>query len=283
VVLKPASKKTAVPMKRPVTPAMIALPPSPTPAEANVATAKATDHVDAESDIHGTSNSVLQSDLKYDLSPPVVEVSALNRDKDQTTSNGTPTHASVSPVDSRLSTPTNEETEAVVVSHSLETPGLDTPEIQLSATIEHVPCTPQSNLLPNPVTLNATVLGAKTPISALLSSIERGFLYSPTTPLSPADSYLPGPNGTITYSHETHAPRIEGPMQPFNYALHATPKGSVFSNATVSQQEMKLVCGSIGVVDVNEHDKLYGMTAGLPRSDDVNRMRNVFVEPTQSE
>ena len=228
VVPKPASK-AGIPTKRPVTPAMVALPPSPTPAEANIVIAKATDREHAGPDAHITSNEVLPSDLN-DSSPPVVEVSALDRDKDQTTSNGTPTHASVSPADSRLSTPTNEEAEAIVVDNNSETPGLDTPEIRLSATTEHVPCTPQSNLLPNPVTLNATALATKTPISALLSSIERGFLYSPTTPLSPADSYLPGPNGTIAYSHETHAPRIEGPMQPFNYALHATPKGAVFSN-----------------------------------------------------
>jgi len=255
-VLKPASK-TGIPTKRPVTPAMIALPPSPTPAEANIATAKATDDEHAGADAHVNSHEVLPSDIN-DLSPPVVD--------------GTPTHASVSPVDSRLSTPTNEEAATVVVNHNSETLGPDTPEIRLSATTEHVLCTPQSNLLPNPVALNGTALAAKTPISALLSSIERGFLYSPTTPLSPADSYLPGPNGTISYSHETHAPRIEGPMQPFNYALHATPKGAVFSNTTVSQQAMKLICGSIGVVDVNEHDRLYGMTAGLTLPGDVHGM-----------
>lgn len=36
-----------------------------------------------------------------------------------------------------------------------------------------------------------------TPISALLSSIQRGFLFTPATPLSPPDSYLPKEGGAV--------------------------------------------------------------------------------------
>jgi hypothetical protein len=90
---------------------------------------------------------------------------------------------------------------------------------------QSVPHTPESNLLPKPHEAATVSLSAKTPISALLSSIERGFLYSPTTPLSPADAYLPGPNGMVAYRHQTHAPRDEGPMRPFNHALHVVNPG----------------------------------------------------------
>ena len=79
---------------------------------------------------------------------------------------------------------------------------------------------PESNMISIPHDAADMPLSAKTPISARLSSIERGFLYFPTTSHSPSDAYLPGPNGTVAYRHETHAPRIEGPMRPFNYALH---------------------------------------------------------------
>ncbi|KIM64979.1 hypothetical protein SCLCIDRAFT_114032, partial [Scleroderma citrinum Foug A] len=36
---------------------------------------------------------------------------------------------------------------------------------------------------------------SKTPITALLTSIQRGFLFTPSSPLSPPQTYLPAPSG----------------------------------------------------------------------------------------
>jgi hypothetical protein len=84
---------------------------------------------------------------------------------------------------------------------------------EMTATNES-PTTPQGALF-NPENTNTAIFTAKTPISALLSSIQLGFLYSPSSPLSPADSYLlPGPHG-MTANKDRDAP-----IQPFNFALH---------------------------------------------------------------
>lgn len=57
-----------------------------------------------------------------------------------------------------------------------------------------------SSLLETPVRVHdlTTPMGVQaTPISALLSSIQRGFLFTPATPLSPPDSYLPKAAGGL--------------------------------------------------------------------------------------
>ena len=119
-------------------------------------------------------------------------------------------------------------------------------------TTDECPITPQG-ALPNPVNTNTAILAAKTPISALLSSIQRGFLYSPSSPLSPADSYLlPGPHGMTA-----NKDRSDIPVQPFNFALHP-PSNHTFGN---SMAEMAL--GDIGVIRVADH-KLFPSSTLMP-------------------
>ena len=118
----------------------------------------------------------------------------------------------------------------------------------MTSTIE-CPTTPQGTLLKN---TNTAALTAKTPISALLSSIQHGFLYSPSSPLSPADSYLlPGPHGmTVNKNHD-------GPIQPFNFALHPP------SNHTFGKRMEEMALGDIGVVKVTDH-KLFTPSPLMP-------------------
>lgn len=274
VVKKPSSlvSKTAVkaepPRKRPITPAMVALPPSPGPEAALKQEREA--ETDAKSQIT-TGEDVEPESVPSPL--PEVEVTVGDDDTDKTIQNSEHTQTTVSPADSRLPTPVTEEAGAIVVELHAEKQG-PTSEFELPPSNEEdLPCTPQGNLLPKPAVTNAT---AKTPISALLFSIERGFMYSPITPLSPADCYLPGPNGEITYNHETHAPRVEGPMQPFNYALH---KGTLLDGTTPSQGGLKVVSSrDIGVMGLEERTKLHGMQMGLPLLEDATVTRNAFME-----
>lgn len=119
------------------------------------------------------------------------------------------------------------------------------------------PTTPQGALL-GPENTNTAILSAKTPISALLSSIQHGFLYSPSSPLSPADSYLlPGPHG-MTGNKDR-----DGPIQPFNFALHPP------SNRTFGKGMEEMALGDIGVVKVTTDHKLFTpsplMTGDGPR------------------
>ena len=275
VVKKPSSlmPKAAIPIagtskRRPVTPALVALPPSPTP--------ETLINPDSEADkglVDAPTSSPVEEqateDVHEDILPPtlVPEIEVSNDDDTERTIQSY-THTTISPSDTRVPTPTNDTVENAS-SLEEEKKILDSRELRLPTSNENLPRTPYNNLLPNPSVANATGMAAKTPISALLSSIERGFQYSPTTPLSPADSYLPGPNGVITYSHETHAPRVEGPMQPFNHALHAHGKGTLFATKYGGHEELK--CGDIGVVNLSDHDKLYNMPMGLPLLDDGSR------------
>lgn len=273
VVKKPSSlmpKPAGTSEKRPVTPAMVALPPSPTPTDEVMRDDGTKQHTPISSK---EEKNIIEDVPEAGLSNPELEVSGIDEDSEQTIQNHTQNTSS--PIDTCVSTPTNEGIENKAHDDSEEV--LLNQELRLPTSNGDLPRTPQNNLLP-PSTANTTGLAAKTPISALLSSIERGFLYSPTTPLSPADSYLPGPNGVITYSHETHAPRVEGPMQAFNHALHANPKGGFFGSkfgiGPSPREELK--CGDIGVVDVSEHNKLYSVPSGLPSLDDGTRL--AFVE-----
>jgi hypothetical protein len=123
------------------------------------------------------------------------------------------------------------------------------------------PTTPQGALL-HPENTNTAILTAKTPISALLSSIQHGFLYSPNSPLSPADSYLlPGPHGMAGNKHR------DGPIQPFNFALHPP------SNHTLEKGMEEMALGDIGVVKVSDH-KLF-TPSPLMHSDGL---RHAFVD-----
>jgi hypothetical protein len=54
---------------------------------------------------------------------------------------------------------------------------------------------PNTPLNPEIKSLGWNIQNAKTPISQLLTSIQQGFEYSPTSPLSPPQSYLTGSNG----------------------------------------------------------------------------------------
>ncbi|KAG6813655.1 hypothetical protein H0H92_008892 [Tricholoma furcatifolium] len=76
------------------------------------------------------------------------------------------------------------ETDAQVVEDDGETT-IKVYALHVSEDVDH-PATP-SALIPAEDIFDASL---KTPISTLLSSIERGFLYSPSSPMSPAQSYL---------------------------------------------------------------------------------------------
>lgn len=105
-----------------------------------------------------------------------------------------------------------------------------------TSTIE-CPATPRGALLDAENT-NTAILTAKTPISALLSSIQHGFLYSPSSPLSPADSYLlPGSHGMTGNKNR------DGPIQPFNFALHPP------SNHTFGKGMEEMALGDIGTIE----------------------------------
>lgn len=260
LVSKLASKAEPSRM-RCTTPAMVALPPSPD----FKAISKQEKEVKAESETEIATEEEVEPECSPALTPPLSEVDAIisNEDTDEAIENSAETR----------STPIDEE--AGAGEPNTEQQGPNTPEFRLPTSNEDLPGTPHSSLLPRTAGTNTI---AKTPISALLYSIERGFMYSPTTPLSPADSYLPGPNGEITYNHETHAPRIEGPMQPFNYALHASSKREVFDGTTPSQEELKLVYRDIGLMGLEERTKVHGMQMGLPLLEDATVTRNAFVE-----
>jgi hypothetical protein len=109
--------------------------------------------------------------------------------------------------------------------------------------------TPQGALL-NPENTDTAIFTAKTPISALLSSIQRGFFYSPS-PLSPANSYLLPGHG-MTANKDRSAP-----IQPFSFALHPP------SNHTFGKSMEETARGDIGVVMVTDH-KLFTPSTLVP-------------------
>lgn len=214
---------------------MIALPPSPTRSEPKDRQADETEGADQAENMLPESRSV----------PQEHEVEEEDIDKTIYPDTQAHTSASVSPADSRLSTPISEGSGCVMNVDSAEKSPNHNPD--LFGEDQAIFLTPESNPLLKPHDAATVHLSAKTPISALLSSIERGFLYSPTTPLSPADAYLPGPNGTIAYRHETHAPRVDGSMQPFNHALHVMNPGEMIFGKVNSAQESDVTEISLGV------------------------------------
>jgi len=83
-----------------------------------------------------------------------------------------------------------------------------------------------------------------TPISALLSSIQRGFLFTPATPLSPPDSYLPKEAGAV-------------PVMPFPLFSNRPPRvDAVESGAEVEgdhkyNDEWKQTRQALEAMDIN--------------------------------
>lgn len=253
VIKKPSSRilpRAAVPTKkRPVTPAMVALPPSPTPEDnEQVSAAVIEEPIHAEEqprqekegeDMREVANSSSQSNSTPEQK--VKEELAIE-DADPVVSEDQPEQSEGADGDSHLS-------------HSVEGNGQDDDCSVAPGATSTVPQTPQA-LLPLPVS-SQLAFSAKTPISALLSSIERGFTYSPTTPLSPADLYLPNINGGTPYVHQSHS-HTQEPRQPFNYALHGPHANGIFTGFAYDQKrEEELVCGEIGVIKVSDHNKLF--------------------------
>ncbi|KAF8967036.1 clasp N terminal-domain-containing protein [Flammula alnicola] len=292
VVKKPSSRvlpKAGVSKTRPVTPAMIALPPSPTPAEEeagvedDVATSKDETSKQARKeeekvlDEENTADIAVDRDAAVCAPIPDVEIAATEEAEQTIQSNEYRKAVDCSPADDTPHTSTISEGENCPTLQ-IEGDSKDSDSSLLPSNTDQAPHTPQG-LLPNPSTNNAaSALTSKTPISALLSSIERGFIYSPITPLSPADLYLPDPNGATPYSHQTHAARLQGPRQPFNYALHAHEQTGIFGSFAFGgfKKEEEMVRGDIGVVKLQDHDKLF-MHAGM---DDATT-RHAFLELNQ--
>ena len=202
---------------RPATPALIALPPSPTPEDTTD-----TDEIPTTQ----------KPENELDETPPSRQSPMSAIDDEQQELQG---ERKASPISSEtMANPTSADDGASygeLDSH---------PNSSDVTSMDETPTTPQGVLV-NPADTDAAILAAKTPISALLSSIQRGFLYSPSSPLSPADSYLlPGP-------HRPNKDR-DGPVQPFNFALHPP------SNHTFGKGIEEMALGDIGVVKVTDHN-----------------------------
>ena len=246
---------------------MVALPPSPTPEDQ--LEEKAGDELqrlEAQKEAEGDkleTEMAAQEEAPVTALTPDVEVAEADEVEDETVEVNEPTEVAISPSEGETA---NQDREEEVVDAKL------TPSSLFATITNQDPKTPQG-LVPKP---SNNIHASKTPISALLNSIERGFMYSPITPLSPADSYLPNINGATPYSHQTHAPHIQGPMQPFNYALHAhahvQPQRSVYAGfgCTESLKEEDMIRGDIGVVKV-DHNRLF-MPSSLPGLDDGSRL-----------
>ncbi|KAH9480265.1 Protein stu-1 [Psilocybe cubensis] len=284
-----SSKVAGPPIKtsaeKPVIPENIALPPSPPPAE------EGKDELVPEVEIAVQEKGDLNNDGTGPIADPalpdIVEPNQIDDEGDESSSLQANENSDVNTLSTivavQSSSMNNKENIPIPnVQHEIQKPEEAMPageEVQEDSDSlmlpEHEnPRTPQQGLKPAP---SADVNAGKTPISALLSSIERGFNYdySPITPLSPADSYLPKLNGETPYSHHTHAPHIKGPMQPFNHALHAPGHGGIFGGfGGVVKPKEELVRGDIGVVQLSEYNKIY-KPASLPGLDDG---RQAFIE-----
>ena len=244
---------------------MIALPPSPTPEDQPET--KADDELQGPEVQKGAEGNTLETEPAAEEEAPItaltpdVEVAGVEEVNDETVEVSEPTEVGISPSEDKTAEVRDEEVDAK-----------PTPSSLFATITNQDPKTPQG-LIPKP---SGNIHASKTPISALLNSIERGFIYSPITPLSPADSYLPNINGATPYSHQTHAPHIQGPMQPFNYALHAhahvQPQRSVYAGFGYSEglKEEDMIRGDIGVVKV-DHNSLF-MPSSLPGLDDGSRL-----------
>jgi hypothetical protein len=209
---------------RPTTPALIALPPSPTP-EHNIDTDEIPVMQEPENKLDQNNDQMSGDETPSSRQSPIPTVDGVRVDDEpQEVQEQEP---KASPISSdTIANPIS------VNSHF---------NSSVMTSIIECPTTPQGALL-DPENTNTAILTAKTPISALLSSIQHGFLYSPSSPLSPADSYLlPGPHGMTGNKHR------DGPIQPFNFALHPP------SNHTFGKGMEEMALGDIGVVKVSDH------------------------------
>ena len=252
---KPSSRQFSAPTSeasktRSITPALIALPPSPSPESDGAANGAPV--------VNDTGISKVEEEEKDDIDKeeiPAVQEPEKGLDQNDDESSSDKTLVRQSPIPSINEVKADGEPqemqgqESRASSETLANPTLENdhseheshPESSAVSTDE-CPTTPQ--VLADSADTNATNLAAKTPISALLSSIQRGFLYSPSSPLSPADSYLlPGPHGMK--DHNTQ-------IRPFNFALHPP------SNQTFGKSMEEMVLGDIGVVNVTDHKLLMG-------------------------
>ncbi|KAJ3767729.1 clasp N terminal-domain-containing protein [Lentinula raphanica] len=95
--------------------------------------------------------------------------------------------------DRSLRTNFEHNTSQMESSSKVVSPTDDTPvEVKILSNTPSLPKTPVQRLSHQSVEQNNLFVQVEaTPISALLTSIQRGFLYTPATPLSPPDSYLP--------------------------------------------------------------------------------------------
>ncbi|PPQ68114.1 hypothetical protein CVT26_005734 [Gymnopilus dilepis] len=312
-ISRPETTAANVTIKRPVTPAQIALPPSPTPEEEEDHPIKQ-ETVDGDREVEEertvTTASSRRGSPVFSVSPGTITTEPdaqgdqavaeehedvrngasageeKGRDAQEETAehNDTPIAVTVpmvaiAPADQ---IPPVEDTENAEVDFDESRPSTSSSSRQPLSTIASNPQTPKQNLLV-PANNLITPLASKTPISALLSSIERGFQYdySPITPLSPAANYLPNLTGEGTpYSHATHAPHRRFPeeaMQPFNHALHVVGHNGMFSgygaNAGLGgpkASENAIEKQELGVVPVPVQfgTELYAMPVALPGLDD---------------
>ncbi|CAA7265510.1 unnamed protein product [Cyclocybe aegerita] len=283
-IAQPPVAGAAKNIRRPVTPAMVALPPSPAPEEEEKAAPNsdqelkteeekvAIEHVEKQISpaVSPTPESVLVSDVGVSehISEKMegIDKGTVEAESASTTLTDDHSTATASTVTARIQTAFGSyRTGAAPASITTNT---NQPPMRLPTSNADLllPRTPNNNfLLPN---ASNPAFATKTPISALLTSIEQGFLYSPTTPLSPADAYMPGPNGTpASYCHQRDAPRVEGPMQPFNHALHQHG-GVGFGGMFGGKKEPELVRGDIGVVNVNMNDQKMFVPVALPGLDE---------------
>ncbi|KAF9562650.1 hypothetical protein CPC08DRAFT_749338 [Agrocybe pediades] len=306
--LRTAVAKTA---QRPVSPAMVELPPSPTPEDEEkikmVPEAETVDDRNKENIKPVVNEAVVEHEEVVKSSAYVVdgaddvaaeevviekhddqaeeeeEAGSVQNEEHEDTAVVSSRPASVEPANIAIpQIETDDEfDEEVIVQEDEQEDGDRTTSFHDNSDDPRTPQQQQNGGLSVPAH-NHAALATKTPISALLNSIERGFKfdYSPITPLSPADCYLPNINGETPYSHQTHAPHVKGPMQPFNHALHAPGQGGIFGGFGVpnSRKEEELVRGDIGVVQLSEYTKQY-VSASLPGLDDG---RQAFTELNRS-
>ncbi|KAF9485829.1 hypothetical protein BDN70DRAFT_870719 [Pholiota conissans] len=242
---------------RPITPAMVALPPSPTPEDAE---AESTKESKAEEQVKVEQSSAVEQPSEEQAEVVNVEANVIveplhtpTLDEEKTVE-----QLELTTDDSATSTPISADGEYGLTPRSEGTNENEDNSSVHSNIPTHPPAprTPQANLLPLPAAAQAGGLSSKTPISALLSSIEAGFAFSPITPLSPADLYL-NPNNTTPYTHQPHL----APRQPFNHALHAPTADGIFSGFMFGDTRKKaedMVRGDLGVIKVSEHNRLFG-------------------------
>jgi hypothetical protein len=95
----------------------------------------------------------------------------------------------------------NEEASAVAATEEVvmrpETPASETntghDETRITVAITESPSDSSNPTTPPKADKSSNIASSKTPISELLLSIERGFLFTPSAPLSPPESYLTFP------------------------------------------------------------------------------------------